>query len=60
MMAVIRLPSTHQHIRPSLKQFYEIPQVVEVLRLTGEAVAISLVLRGEPPKPIGRDLSRLT
>jgi Lrp/AsnC family leucine-responsive transcriptional regulator len=85
MMAVIRLRTTHEHIRACLKQFSEMPQVIEVLRLTGEdcfvlkvlvptpsmlevivdsiarygAVTTSLVLRSEPPKPIGRDLLRL-
>ena len=82
MMAVIRLRTTHEHIRACIKQFSEMPQVIEVLRLTGEdcfllkvlvpspgeletivdtiarygAVTTSLVLRGEPPKPIGRAL----
>jgi Lrp/AsnC family leucine-responsive transcriptional regulator len=82
MMAIIRLRTTHEHIRPCLKQFSEMPQVMEVLRLTGEdcfllkvlvpspgeletivdtiarfgAVTTSLVLRGEPPKFIGREL----
>lgn len=82
MMAVIRLRTTHEHIRACLKQFSEMPQVIEVLRLTGEdcfllkvlvpspgeletivdsiakfgAVTTSLVLRGEPPKFIGRAL----
>ncbi|MEZ2132833.1 MULTISPECIES: Lrp/AsnC family transcriptional regulator [unclassified Sinorhizobium] len=82
MMAVIRLRTTHEHIRACLKLFSEMPQVIEVLRLTGEdcfllkvlvpspgelemivdtiakfgAVTTSLVLRGEPPKVIGRAL----
>lgn len=82
MMAVIRLRTTHEHIQACLKQFSEMPHVVEVLRLTGEdcfilkvfvpspqeletivdavarhgAVTTSLVLRSEPPKPIGRAL----
>jgi len=85
MMAVIRLRTTHEHIRACLKQFSEMPQIVEVLRLTGEdcfvlkalvpspseleiivdsiarygAVTTSLVLRGEPMKPIGRELVKL-
>lgn len=84
MMAVIRLRTSHEHIRPCLKQFSEMPEIVEVLRLTGEdcfllkvlvptaasletivdsiarhgTVTTSLVLRNEPPKPIGRDLIR--
>jgi Lrp/AsnC family transcriptional regulator, leucine-responsive regulatory protein len=36
MMAVIRLRTTHEFIRPCLKQFADMPQVIEVLRLTGE------------------------
>jgi Lrp/AsnC family leucine-responsive transcriptional regulator len=82
MMAVVRLRTTHEQIRACLKQFSEMPQVIEVLRLTGEdcfllkvlvpspgeletivdsiarfgAVTTSLVLRGEPPKFIGREL----
>lgn len=82
MMAVIRLRTTHEHIQPCLKQFAEMPHIIEVLRLTGEdcfllkvlvpnpgqletivdtiarhgAVTTSLVLRSEPPKPIGRAL----
>jgi Lrp/AsnC family transcriptional regulator, leucine-responsive regulatory protein len=82
MMAVIRLRTTHEHIQSCLKQFSEMPHVMEVLRLTGEdcfilkvfvpspqeletivdavarhgAVTTSLVLRSEPPKPIGRAL----
>jgi len=34
--AVIRLRMTHEHIKPCLKQFSEMPEVIEVLRLTGE------------------------
>jgi len=36
MTAVIRLRTTHEHIKSCLKQFSEMPQVIEVLRLTGE------------------------
>ncbi|ANK84348.1 MULTISPECIES: Lrp/AsnC family transcriptional regulator [unclassified Rhizobium] len=36
MMAVIRLRTTHEHIKTCLKQFSEMPQIIEVLRLTGE------------------------
>ena len=82
MMAVVRVRTTHEHIKACLKQFSEMPHVVEVLRLTGEdcfllkvlvpspgeletivdsiarfgSVTTSLVLRGEPPKIIGRKL----
>jgi Lrp/AsnC family transcriptional regulator, leucine-responsive regulatory protein len=36
MLAVIRLKTTHEFIRPCLDQFATMPQVIEVLRLTGE------------------------
>ena len=36
MMAIIRLRTTHEYIKACLKQFSEMPQVIEVLRLTGE------------------------
>ncbi|WP_354434565.1 Lrp/AsnC family transcriptional regulator [Martelella mangrovi] len=36
MMAIIRLRTTHEHIEACLKQFSGMPQVIEVLRLTGE------------------------
>jgi Lrp/AsnC family leucine-responsive transcriptional regulator len=36
MMAIIRLHTTHEYIKTCLKQFSQMPQVIEVLRLTGE------------------------
>jgi len=36
MMAIIRLRTTHEHIKPCLAQFAEMPEIIEVLRLTGE------------------------
>ena len=36
LMAIIRLKTTHEHIKTCLKQFSEMPQVLEVHRLTGE------------------------
>lgn len=36
MIAVIRLRTKHEHIKAYLKQFADMPQVIEVLRLTGE------------------------
>ena len=36
MTAVLRVRTTHEHIKACLKQFAEMPQVMEVLRLTGE------------------------
>jgi Lrp/AsnC family leucine-responsive transcriptional regulator len=35
-MAIIRLRTTHEYIKTGLKQFSQMPQVIEVLRLTGE------------------------
>ncbi|MBZ9789574.1 Lrp/AsnC family transcriptional regulator [Rhizobium sp. 3T7] len=48
MMAVIRLRTTHEHIRACLKQFSEMPQIVEVLRLTGEDCFVLKVLVPSP------------
>jgi len=43
-MAVIRLRTSHEHIRPCLKQFSEMPEIIEVLRLTGEDCFLLKVL----------------
>ncbi len=48
MVAVIRLRTTHEHIRASLALFAEMPQVIEVLRLTGEDCFILKVLVPTP------------
>jgi Lrp/AsnC family leucine-responsive transcriptional regulator len=48
MMAVIRLRTTHEHIKPCLKRFAEMPQVIEVLRLTGEDCFLLKVLVPTP------------
>ncbi len=48
MTAIIRLRTTHEHIRASLKLFAEMPQVIEVLRLTGEDCFILKVLVPTP------------
>ncbi|MGE6785465.1 Lrp/AsnC family transcriptional regulator [Ensifer adhaerens] len=48
MMAVIRLKTTHEHIRACLKQFSHMPQVIEVLRLTGEDCFLLKVLVPTP------------
>ena len=76
--AIMRLRTTHEHIKPCLDLFRTLPEVIEVYRVTGEdcfvlrvmvpgpedlervvdaiakygAVATSVVLRSEPPKPI--------
>lgn len=36
MMAIIRLRTAHEHIRACLKQFDELPFVIEVHRVTGD------------------------
>lgn len=82
MTAIIRLRTTHEHIKTCLKRFAEIPNIIEVHRVTGEdcfilkvlvpsaedletivdriavygAVTTSIVLRSEPPRPIGAAL----
>ncbi|WP_028749281.1 Lrp/AsnC family transcriptional regulator [Rhizobium mesoamericanum] len=48
MLAVIRLRTTHEHIRACLKQFSEMPQIIEVLRLTGEDCFVLKVLVPSP------------
>ncbi|TAV51214.1 Lrp/AsnC family transcriptional regulator [Rhizobium leguminosarum] len=48
MTAVLRLRTTHEHIKPCLKQFEEMPQVMEVLRLTGEDCFLLKVLVPSP------------
>ncbi|MCA1369757.1 Lrp/AsnC family transcriptional regulator [Bradyrhizobium sp. BRP14] len=48
MMAVVRLRTTHEHIRACLKQFSEMPQVIEVLRLTGEDCFLLKILVPSP------------
>lgn len=76
--AIMRLRTTHEHIKPCLELFRALPEVIDVYRVTGEdcfilrvmvpapedlerivdavarygAVATSVVLRSEPPKPI--------
>jgi Lrp/AsnC family leucine-responsive transcriptional regulator len=36
MMAILRLKTAHEHIRACLKQFAELPHIVEVHRVTGD------------------------
>ena len=48
MMAVIRLRTTHEYIQSCLKQFSEMPHVMEVLRLTGEDCFILKVFVPSP------------
>jgi len=48
MMGIIRVRTTHEHIRPCLKQFAEMPQITEVHRLTGEDCFILKVVVPSP------------
>ena len=48
MMAIIRLKTTHEHIKPALKAFAEMPHVIEVHRLTGEDCLLLKVLVPTP------------
>ena len=48
MMAIIRVKTTHEHIRACLRQFAEMPQVIEVLRLTGEDCFLLKILVPTP------------
>ena len=48
MMAIIRLKTTHEQIRASLKQFEALPYVVEVHRVTGDDC---FVLKAIVPAP---------
>ena len=48
MMAIIRVRTTHEHIRPCLKQFAEMPEITEVHRLTGEDCFILKVVVPSP------------
>lgn len=48
MMSIIRLKTTHEHIKPALKAFAEMPHVIEVHRLTGEDCFLLKVLVPTP------------
>ncbi|MER9677049.1 Lrp/AsnC family transcriptional regulator [Mesorhizobium sp. M0208] len=48
-MAVIRLRTTHEHIQACLKKFAQLPEVVEVLRVTGEDCFLVKVVVPSPP-----------
>ncbi len=48
MMAIIQLKTTHEHIKPPLKAFAEMPHVIEVHRLTGEDCFLLKVLVPTP------------
>lgn len=48
MMAIIRLKTTHEHIKPALRAFAEMPHVIEVHRMTGEDCFLLKVLVPTP------------
>lgn len=48
MMAIIRLKTTHELIKPALRAFAEMPHVIEVHRLTGEDCFLLKVLVPTP------------
>lgn len=48
MMAILRLRTSHEHIRACVKQFHELPSIVEVHRVTGEDC---FVLKAIVPAP---------
>ncbi|ESW82846.1 AsnC family transcriptional regulator [Mesorhizobium sp. L103C119B0] len=48
-MAMIRLRTTHEHIQTCLKKFAAMPEVVEVLRVTGEDCFLVKVVVPSPP-----------
>lgn len=48
MMAIVRLRTTHEHIKASLKRFAEIPHIIEVHRVTGEDCFVLKVLVPAP------------
>ena len=48
MMAIIRIKTTHEQIRASLKQFEALPHIVEVHRVTGDDC---FVLKAIVPAP---------
>lgn len=54
MMAIIRLRTTHEHIKACLKKFADIPNIIEVHRVTGEDCFILKVL-----VPLPEDLATI-
>ncbi len=48
LTAIIRLRTTHEHIKTCLKKFVEIPHIVEVNRVTGEDCFVLKVLVPAP------------
>jgi Lrp/AsnC family leucine-responsive transcriptional regulator len=48
LAAIIRLRTTHEHIKTCLKKFGEIPHIIEVHRVTGEDCFVLKVLVSAP------------
>jgi Lrp/AsnC family transcriptional regulator, leucine-responsive regulatory protein len=48
LMAIVRLRTTHEHIKTCLRKFGEIPNIVEVHRVTGEDCFVLKVLVPTP------------
>ena len=48
MMAIIRLKTTHEYIKPALNAFADMPHVIEVHRMTGEDCFLLKVLVPTP------------
>lgn len=48
LMALVRLRTTHEHIKTCLKRFAEIPHIVEVHRVTGDDCFVLKVLVPAP------------
>ena len=48
LMAIVRLRTTHEHIKTCLKKFSEIPHIMEVHRVTGEDCFVLKVLVPAP------------
>lgn len=48
LTAIIRLRTTHEHIKTCLKKFSEIPHIIEVHRVTGEDCFVLKVLVPAP------------
>lgn len=48
MMAIVRLKTTHEHIKTALRAFGEMPHVIEVHRMTGEDCFLLKVLVPTP------------
>jgi Lrp/AsnC family transcriptional regulator, leucine-responsive regulatory protein len=48
LTAIIRLRTTHEHIKTCLKKFVEIPHIIEVNRVTGEDCFVLKVLVPAP------------